>query len=157
MENTGIRAGCKIFLAGLVIGVVVLAGSAYVSGVTDQRPFCGQCHSMKPQAITQKLSTHTDLSCNECHLPQDSLISKFTSKASIGLSDISAENFGNVRYPIAASQGMKGIINANCKSCHAATNLDVASMESKRYCTDCHRNVPHQRTQPVSTRMVAYE
>jgi cytochrome c nitrite reductase small subunit len=154
MEKKGIQGGCKIFLAGLVIGVAVLACSGYVIGVTDQRPFCAQCHSMKPMAVTQKLSTHTNVTCNECHLPQG-LANKLPVKANIGISDIVAENFGDVRYPIAASQSMKDIINANCKSCHAATNLDVASMESKRYCTDCHRNVPHQRTQPVSTRMVA--
>ena len=156
MEKSGTRAGCKIFLAGLVIGAAVLAGSAYVSGVTDQRPFCAQCHTMMPQAITQKLSTHTDLTCNECHLPQNPT-DKFPYKAYIGLSDVYSENFADVRYPIAASPLMKDIVNTNCKSCHAATNLNVASMESKRYCTDCHRNVPHQRTQPVSTRMVAYE
>ena len=156
MAKPGIRSGCKIFLAGLVIGVVLLAGSAYVVGVTDQRPFCATCHSMMPSAITQKLSTHANLACNECHLPQN-LISKLPYKAAIGLTDIFAENFGTVHYPLAASASMKDVINVNCTSCHAATNQNVASMESKRYCTDCHCNVPHQRTQPVSTRMVAYE
>ncbi len=73
------------------------------------------------------------------------------------LSDIVAENFTDVVLPIQAGTLMKDVINENCKACHAATNMDVASMESKRYCTDCHRNVPHQRTMPVSTRMVAYE
>jgi len=156
MKMPDIRAGCAIFLAGLVIGAAALAANAYVIGATDQRPFCAQCHSMMPSAITQKRSTHVNLTCNECHLPQN-LMSKLPQKAAIGLYDIFAENFADVRLPIAASPGMKDIINANCTSCHAATNQNVASMESKRYCTDCHRNVPHQRTQPVSTRMVAYE
>jgi len=156
VEQSGIQAGFKFCLVGLVIGVVLVAGSAYVSGKTDQRPFCGECHTMMPQAITQKLSTHTNLTCNECHLPQ-SLTEKLPYKAYTGLADIAAEQFGKVNFPITATPRMKNIINTNCKSCHAATNMDVASMESKRYCTACHRNVPHQRTQPVSTRMVAYE
>jgi cytochrome c nitrite reductase small subunit len=156
MKKPDIRAGCAFFLAGLVIGVAALGVSASMISATDQRPFCGQCHSMMPSAITQKRSTHVNLTCNECHLPQR-LISKLPNKTAIGVYDIFAENFSDVRLPIAASPGMKDIINANCISCHAATNQNVASMESKRYCADCHRNVPHQRNQPVSTRMVAYE
>ena len=156
MGSPGIRSGCKILLAGLVLGMALLGGSAYVIGVTDQRPFCAQCHTMLPSAVTHKLSTHANISCNECHLPAD-LAHKLPYKAYIGMSDIYAENFATVQYPLMASGTMKGVINTNCKACHTATNLNVASMDSKPYCTDCHRNVPHQRMQPVSTRMVAYE
>ena len=46
---------------------------------------------------------------------------------------------------------------SNCIACHTATNTDVASMNVKPYCVDCHRNVAHMRHKPISTRIVAYE
>jgi len=150
------RRGFTFLLTGLVLGVVLLGASAYVIKATDKRQFCAQCHSMMPSAVTQKVSTHVNLECNECHLPQNVLY-RYPYKAYIGMYDIFAENFKDVELPIMADTLMKDVINENCKACHTATNMEVATMESKRYCTDCHRNVPHQRMQPISTRMVAYE
>lgn len=151
------RRGWKLVLGGMTLGVVLLAGTSYVVGVTDQRPFCATCHIMQPQAITHKLSTHTNVSCNDCHLPQGSFVNHYAYKAYTGVNDIYVNTFSAPELPITTTQGMKDIIDANCRRCHAATNMNVASMNAKPYCTDCHRNVPHMRTKPVSTRMVAYE
>ena len=51
----------------------------------------------------------------------------------------------------------KDVVNANCKACHFATNENVASMDAKPYCVDCHRSAQHMRMKPISTRMVADE
>ena len=37
------------------------------------------------------------------------------------------------------------------------TNVNVASMDAKPYCVDCHRGMQHMRMKPISTRMVADE
>lgn len=157
MATPPTRRGWKMLLGGVVLGVVVLAGASYVVGVTDQRPFCATCHLMEPEAITHKLSTHANISCNECHLPQGDFVGHYAYKAYTGATDIYMNTLGAPDLPITTTPGMKEIIDANCRRCHAGTNSNVASMNAKPYCTDCHRNVPHMRTKPISTRMVAYE
>ena len=156
MSATKRGRSIAVLVVGLFLGAGLLDVFGFVAGVTDQRPFCAECHVMMPAAVTHHRSTHTNLNCNDCHLPKF-LVYRYPYKAYIGLYDIMAEKVMDVVLPIRASDLMKDIVTENCKSYHTATNMDVASMDSKRYCTECHRNVPHQRTMPISTRMVAYE
>ena len=145
----------KLFLGGLVAGVVIVAALAYGMRVSDTRPFCSSCHIMQEAAITHKLSTHANLSCNDCHTPHN-LMAKLPFKAKEGLRDF----FANVQgkdVPLGPNDTTRAVVNANCIACHTATNTDVASMNVKPYCVDCHRNVAHMRHKPISTRMVAYE
>lgn len=147
----------KIFLAGLVLGAGALACASYVAGLTDQRPFCATCHIMDPQAVTHKLSTHLNVNCNECHLPNGNFLTHYAYKAYTGVNDVAINTLGSPVLPVHATTGMKDIINANCRRCHTGVNQNVDSMSAKPYCSDCHRNVPHLRAKPISTRMVAYE
>lgn len=155
-ESPRRRAALKVMLGGVVAGVLVLAGLGWAMRATDARPFCSACHVMAPEAVTHKLSTHANLTCNECHAPA-TLLSKLPFKAREGARDLFVNTAGSVPERIIAGTRTKEVINANCKACHAMTNMTVASMESKPYCTDCHRGVAHMRMQPVSTRMVADE
>jgi len=151
----GTGSGLKCLLSGVVLGVVLLAVASAVMRVTDQRPFCSSCHVMQTAAVTHKLSSHANQACNDCHAPA-SLGSRLPFKAVEGLKDFAGNLAGNeVGVPV--SLRTRDVVNNNCKNCHAATNMDVASMEGKGYCIDCHRNVAHMRLKPISTRMVAYE
>ena len=49
----------------------------------------------------------------------------------------------------------KDVVNANCMACHSQTNVNVASMDAKPYCVDCHKGMAHMRMMPISTRTVA--
>lgn len=150
--------GCGLWrkcLGGVVIGAVLVLVAAYAMVQTDQRPFCASCHIMQEAAVTHKLGTHADRSCNECHAPH-ALLSKLPFKAAEGLRDFSANLSGqDVPYP--PSMRTRDVVNANCIACHTQTNVNVASMDAKPYCVDCHRNVAHMRKQPIDTRTVAYE
>jgi cytochrome c nitrite reductase small subunit len=148
-------SGLKCLLGGVVLGVVLLAASAVAMRVTDQRPFCSSCHVMQTAAVTHKLSTHANQACNDCHAPA-ALGSKLPFKAAEGLSDFSG-NLSGKEVSMPVSLRTKDVVNNNCKHCHAPTNMNVASMESKKYCVDCHRNIAHMRIKPITTRMVAYE
>lgn len=145
----------KIFLGGLLAGGVVLAGLAYGMRVTDSRPFCAGCHVMQEAAVTHKMSTHAALACNECHSPHN-LLAKLPFKAKEGLRDVLA-NMQGKDTPMLPSVATRDIIKENCIACHSATNANVASMDAKPYCTDCHRNVAHMRSKPISVRTVAHE
>lgn len=146
----------KILLGGVALGVLVLAGLAWGMRVTDARPFCSSCHIMEQAARTHKLSPHAKLACNECHAPT-ALLSKLPFKEKGGARDFYMNTLGDVDLPIVAGMATKDVVNANCKACHFATNENVASMDAKPYCVDCHRSAQHMRMKPISTRMVADE
>jgi cytochrome c nitrite reductase small subunit len=148
-------SGLKCLLGGVVLGVMLLAVSAVAMRVTDQRPFCSSCHVMQTAAVTHKLSSHANQACNDCHTPA-ALGSKLPFKMAEGLSDFSG-NLSGKEVSMPASLRTRDVVNNNCKQCHAQTNMNVASMESKKYCVDCHRNIAHMRAKPITTRMVAYE
>jgi cytochrome c nitrite reductase small subunit len=145
-------SGLKCLLAGVVLGVMLLAATAAAMRVTDQRPFCSSCHVMAAAALTHKLSSHANQSCNDCHTPA-ALVSKASFKASQGLEDITG-NFSGKDISMPISLRTRDVVNNNCKQCHAMSNMEVAAMESKKYCVDCHRNIAHMRAKPISTRMV---
>ncbi len=146
----------KAVLGGVVVGALLLAGLAWGMRVTDARPFCSSCHVMGPEAVTHKMSTHANLTCNECHAPEP-LLSKLPFKAKEGFRDVYVNMLGTIPEPLLAGRETREVVNTRCRECHALTNINVASMESKPYCTDCHRGVAHMRKQPISTRMVADE
>ena len=144
----------KLFLGGVVTGAVLLVVAMYAMISTDQRAFCSSCHIMTEAAVTHKLGTHANLSCNDCHAPHNWL-SKIPFKAKAGINDFIGNLSGNdVEPPTKVTRDM---VNANCIACHTRVNSNVASMNAKPYCVDCHRNLAHMRHQPIATRMVAYE
>ncbi len=145
----------KFVLVGIVIGVGLLAAAAIAMQYTDQRPFCASCHVMNTAAVTHKMSTHANISCNSCHAPTN-LLEKIPFKAAAGLKDFVSNLQGN-DVPLNVGLSTKDVVNENCKSCHAMTNSGVASMEAKPYCVDCHRSVVHMHQKPISKRMVADE
>lgn len=145
----------KYLLSGVIAGVVLVGIFACAMKATDSRPFCASCHAMQAQAITHKLGSHADLACNDCHAPHN-LLSKIPFKAAAGLTDFLGALAGK-EASLRASKGTRDQVNTNCKSCHAQTNVNVASMDAKPYCVDCHRNVAHMRSKPIDVRMVAYE
>lgn len=149
------RMGPKVAwgIGGIILGVVLWSTFAFSMKMTDSRPFCASCHIMNEAAVTHKMSTHANLACNDCHAPTG-IVSRYIFKAQEGTRDF----FGNVAgnsVPIPVSFHTKDVVNANCKACHAMANLNVASMEAKPYCVDCHRSNAHMRQKPISTRMVA--
>ncbi len=146
-----------LVLVGVFVGVIGFAATKYTLDRTNERAFCASCHIMDSAAVTHKMSTHSNLACNDCHLPHDNTISYLVTKAKYALHDVSVNISGSASLPVMTSDSMKKIINDNCIRCHTMTNIDVASMAVKDSCTSCHRNVPHMSKKPIDTRMVSYE
>ena len=109
---------------------------------------------MREAAVTHKLSTHAERSCNECHAPHN-WIAKIPFKAKAGIVDFVGNLAGNDVTP--PNKATRDIVNINCISCHKEVNSTVASMDAKPYCVDCHRNLAHMRHQPIATRIESYE
>lgn len=153
MSKTPSRQKWKIILFAFVCG----AGSVFVANAavyhTDQREFCGQCHSMNAAALTHQNSTHAQFSCNECHTPAN-MIEKLPYKAQVGIHDIFVTATGTIPSNIHATDSMKQVVQNNCIRCHSAT-VSAVAMDVKPFCVDCHKSVPHNSKMPVGTREAA--
>lgn len=150
------RGRVTMVIVGMVLGAGALAMMAVGMQTTDKRQFCTSCHVMQSAGITHKMSVHANVTCNECHAPSG-LLEKIPFKAKAGAKDAYVNTFGHPGDLISAGIATKDVVNDNCKRCHANTNMGVASMEAKPYCTGCHRNVGHMRMKPISTREVGDE
>lgn len=148
--------GLKYLLIGIVLGIIIIIAFIWGMKFTDSRPFCASCHIMDQAAVTNKLSVHANISCNECHAPKE-LWRKIPFKAKEGIRDFYMNTIGNAQLPIIPNTETKEVVNENCKACHAMSNMTVSSMDAKPYCVDCHREMKHMHMQPISTRVVADE
>ncbi len=146
-----------VLLLGIMLGAGALAGSQYVIERTNERAFCASCHIMLPASVSNKMSLHADLACNDCHLPHDNVVNYLFTKAKLGATDIYLNTVGDYDLPIMSTAEMKTTIMDNCIRCHRMTNMNVAVVGAKDSCVSCHRNVPHQRMKPIDARMVGYE
>ncbi len=138
-------------LAACLAGVLLMAGLTFGMKATDQAVFCASCHAMAEQAWAHSQSVHAKLSCNECHTP-DPLARKLVFKSAAGLRDAVHNSFMTVADVIHAEPNTKAVVQENCRRCHMVTISKVA-MDSKPYCIDCHRSVPHTTRTPISQRM----
>ncbi|MDF2557187.1 MAG: nitrate/TMAO reductase rane-bound tetraheme cytochrome subunit [Bacillales bacterium] len=126
-------AGC-IFWAALTTGLHML----------DSPEFCGMCHIMDDVVASHAASTHAELDCNDCHMPQGNTFSRIIFKTRVGS--------GHVYYNILDPEGIpnrleakpetKALIEVNCIRCHKATikNIDHSA---KKDCSSCHSGLPH--------------
>ena len=67
-----------ISVAALSIILVVLLGTMEL---TSKPAFCSTCHCMEPYVEGWKLSSHSDVTCTDCHFPpgfKSKLEGKFT-------------------------------------------------------------------------------
>lgn len=108
---------------------------------------------MAEAALTHKTSVHAELACNECHAPHN-LAAKIPFKTKEGTRDVLATATKSIPDLIHPGEETKDVTQANCQRCHSATTSTVI-MQSKEFCTDCHRHVPHSPKIPVAKRSAA--
>lgn len=140
----------------LLVGAGLYAATTITLKATDEPEFCASCHVMHEVVRTQQRSVHATLACNDCHLPEGG-VGRLYHKAKSGAWDFYQNTLGDPPDVIHASLEMKEIVNQNCRSCHEMTTLNVAAMDAKQFCTDCHRQVPHYSKSPIAERRVANE
>lgn len=129
---------------GLFLGIVFATAGADALHYTDSAEFCSTCHPMDTAYSSFSDSVHADLSCNQCHAPTDSIVSKYMFKAKAGAHDVYMNTFKADDIPdvIHAKQDTTEVVQENCKSCHQNT-IKKVSHDVKENCIDCHRQVPH--------------
>lgn len=136
------------------MGAFVLHVSRAASYLSDAPETCRNCHVMTTQYVTWRHSSHADrATCNDCHVPHDSLAAHYAFKARDGLWHATVFTMRWEPQVIRLSDGAVPVVEENCRRCHRETICQVALVEHQLgdpRCWDCHREVPHGRVRSLS-------
>ena len=140
----------------VLIGTLLGAGTYTVyyaeglSYLSDNPRACANCHIMRDQFDGwQKSSHHANATCNDCHVPHDSFVAKYLSKAENGFWHSKGFTLQDFHEPIRIRQSNFATLNANCVHCHenlvSEITAHVRSAEDFN-CVRCHPQVGHGPT-----------
>ena len=134
---------------GLILLAVAVGMLLYLSDFTvylgNDPTACNNCHVMDAVYEGWYHAGHKQwATCNDCHTPHE-FIPKYFVKAKSGFNHVSAFTIGHLPEPLRAKESTQKIIQANCIYGHQETVSMVAdgTMDSGRYCFECHRSVAH--------------
>ena len=129
-------------LAVVGVGMYVTDFTAYLG---NNPSTCNNCHVMDAVYEGWYHAGHSEwTTCNECHTPH-ALIPKYFVKAKSGYHHVTTFLFGEIPDAIRAKESSREVVQENCIRCHEETVSTVAdgTMDSGRYCFECHRSVAH--------------
>jgi cytochrome c nitrite reductase small subunit len=133
------------------MGAYVASISNAASYLSDDPEACINCHIMNPMYASWRHSSHGRVTtCNDCHVPHDSVVRKYAFKATDGLRHSALFTLRRERQVIRAIPESREVIQENCIRCHANVVDEVVSHPPDRACIDCHREVPHGRVDSLS-------
>ncbi len=160
-----------LLLAGLVVGVVGVAGFNYGLHATSTEVFCTSCHEMyaQPYQAVQQTAHFSNRSgvrptCSDCHVPHE-FVPKMIRKI-----EAAREVWGHLtgmidtpeKYAIHVDAMKAREIarlqkndSAECRNCHDVAQMELsqqserarfyhgAMAEKNKTCIDCHQGVAH--------------
>lgn len=113
---------------------------------------------MAPQYATWATSSHARVAtCNDCHVPHDSIIKKYGFKAYDGSRHAFMFTFRLEPQVIRIHAPGAAVVQDNCVRCHGDLLDDTSAIfasanhGSGQACWDCHREVPHGRVNSLSS------
>ena len=136
-------------LASLALAFLVGVGSYtfwYGRGYSyfsDDPTACVNCHVMRDNFDSWSVSSHRNVTCNDCHVPHD-LVGKYLAKAEHGFRHSAAFTFENVQVFRITPKSLSDVQH-NCIRCHEPM-VDVilqGETGSGRFCTRCHQGAGH--------------
>lgn len=129
------------------LGAAAVHLSRAPSYMSDAPETCMNCHVMTTQYMTWQHSSHGRVTtCVDCHVPHDSLVSKYAFKAQDGMKHSYVFTMRQEPQVIRMSQAAIPVVEANCRRCHANVVGEVhlrAWQPGDNRCWDCHRETPH--------------
>jgi len=143
------------------LGLSTFYISNAVSYLSDDPAACINCHVMVPEYSTWERSSHGQkTNCNDCHVPQDNIFSKFYFKAQDGLRHSFMFTFRMEPQVIRIKEAGKNVVQENCIRCHQnyihplslrAINNKTIHYDDETRCWDCHRETPHGRVHSLAS------
>ncbi len=152
--------GCAALLGALAGSfVVAVTYTAYdaraTSYLSDDPAACVNCHIMNPEFDGwSKGAHHARATCNDCHVPHDSLIAKYWVKAEHGYRHSRGFTFQDFHEPIRITPGSRAVVVENCVRCHEAMTHEIRvaafghggaepDVSGGLDCIRCHASVAH--------------
>ena len=156
-QKVALLVGAGVFVGLGALFMYLLRAHTYLG---DDPAACVNCHIMTPYYASWSRSSHGRIddksngaTCNDCHVPHTSVLSKYAFKAMDGMKHVAYFVTKSERQAIMAEDGSAQVIMENCIRCHAQLNQEFVKtgrinyMKAKvgegKACWDCHRNVPH--------------
>ncbi len=139
-----IVAGIVCIIVGLGLFTFVYArGDSYLS---DDPNTCNNCHVMREQFQAWQHSSHARFAtCNDCHTPHDSPISKWLVKGINGFNHSFAFTFTTYPEVIRINRMNRDVVQANCLSCHDVAVSEIAPIhDNAPDCLTCHTGIGHR-------------
>ena len=145
-----------VIIGGIIVGggalfMYMLRAHTYLG---DDPAACVNCHIMSPYYATWFHSSHArDATCNDCHVPHENIVKKWTFKGMDGMKHVAAFLTKSEPQVIEAHEASSQVIMNNCIRCHTQLNTEFVKTGEIDYmmsmvgegkaCWDCHRDVPH--------------
>lgn len=157
--------GLAAIAASVTLGMFAGAGGYTfvaangLSYMSDDPGVCVQCHIMREQYDGWRHGSHHAVAtCNDCHLPHDTLLNQLFVKGLNGWNHSRAFTMQDFAEPIRINPLNSRVLEANCLRCHAAAVGDVTAhgtlgvpsdprQEVDLFgCVRCHQAVGHGPT-----------
>ncbi|MEW6741058.1 MAG: cytochrome c nitrite reductase small subunit [Nitrospirota bacterium] len=137
----------RILLAVVIAGIILIPLIPLaVRGAwtyTNKPEFCVSCHMMKKEYQNWSHSAHRNWAvCGDCHLPQQSIITKLAGKARDGIYHGYAYALNKDPVLIRISKHGGDTVMSNCLRCHGQLVANIVH-NGERKCWECHRGLPH--------------
>lgn len=126
------------------------------SYLSDDPKACINCHIMNDQYNSWSSSPHhARATCNDCHVPHDSMAAKYYVKAEHGYRHSKGFTFQDFHEPIRITKASRDVVIDNCVRCHEAVTHEIRTAASGRMgsepaggldCIRCHASVAHGAT-----------
>ena len=157
-----LRLPLPALVASICVGVFTgVSGFTFVSAkggsyMLDDPAVCVHCHIMREDYDGWRHGSHHAVAtCNDCHLPHDSLAGALFVKASNGYHHSAAFTLQNFVEPIRIKPRNAKVLEANCLRCHAELTTEITAHGTLGVPTDprqgadlygcvrCHQAVGH--------------
>jgi cytochrome c nitrite reductase small subunit len=132
----------------LGLGLFTFGYARGASYLTNDPKACANCHVMREVYDGWNRAPHHAVAvCNDCHVPHDSLISKYAVKAINGYRHSKAFTLNEIPDTIQIVPFDKAIVEANCVNCHSDMVSQIAHLDARdpTDCLTCHQGVGHGR------------
>lgn len=151
-----------IILLGIFtgLGIFIFHISNATSYLSDKPETCINCHVMFPNYDSWQNSSHGRVTtCNDCHVPHNNFVSKYFFKAKDGSRHATMFTLRLEPQVIKIKEAGAEVVQENCERCHEnlLSHVDLLhnqmNLDDKDEvrCWTCHRDVPHGRTNSLSS------
>ncbi len=139
----------KLMFASIITLIVIGAGGYGVIAFTNSPTFCKACHEMAPEHTTYVASSHSNLTCVQCHIKPGAVTMVLHKMKS--LKEVYYHVTGIPEQIVSTVD--EAVSDENCLQCHSKNRLVTASgdlkvdhkghIEEGVPCISCHAGVAH--------------